>query len=255
MTRLDTEWISKELASSTLGRPLAWYESTTSTNDEAKAALPQGAAHGACFVADVQTQGRGRRGRRWEAAPGGALLFSVLLDPPQLADPSPVTLAVGLGVHQALAPQVKETLAIKWPNDLVCGRRKLAGILVETELSSERSRPLVVGVGINVSNRRFPDELGEIATSLSLLGAEVTRERVLVDVLCGIETWYGRLCNDGVSAIVPSLCERDALHGRRIRVDGVPGRALGFDVDGRLLLETADGEVSTVTAGTVEWEA
>jgi BirA family transcriptional regulator, biotin operon repressor / biotin---[acetyl-CoA-carboxylase] ligase len=251
---LDTTWIERELGAGAFGLPLQRFETTSSTSDEAKRASRAGLGHGACFVAEVQTEGRGRRGRSWAARPFESLLFSVLLDPPQLADPSPLTLAVGLGVHLALQPHVPVPLAVKWPNDIVSGRKKLAGILVETELSGSKPGAIVVGIGINVSSSDFPDDLAAIATSLELLGSPVARERVLVDVLRGIETWYWRFRNDGVMAVVNALERIDALRGVEVRIDGKVGRCSGFDRRGHLLLDSG-GRMESIGAGTVEWLA
>lgn len=180
-------------------------------------------------------------------------MFSLLLEPPEVLDPSPLTLAVGLGVHEGIQRHVARELRVKWPNDLFCERLKLAGILVESELSTDGLRPVVVGVGINVSTLSFPGALRDIATSLRLLGADVPRERVFVDVVRGIEGWYRRLCVEGVAAILPRLRAVDALRGESIRVDGVRGRAAGFDAEGHLLLATGEGSIRRVVAGTVEW--
>lgn len=250
---LDAAAVERELGGKRLGLPLAVFDSTTSSSDEAKRALAAGAGHGACFVAEAQTHGRGRRGRSWLAAPGEALLFSLLLDAPHGFDPSPLTLAVGLGVHAGTQPHVSAPLAVKWPNDLVCGRQKLAGILVEAELSQGVLGAVVVGVGINVLATAFPPELEASATSLRLLGSTVSRERVLVDVLEGIAHWYERLCQGGAGNVVPALRQVDALRDEPIRVDGVPGTGAGFDDSGRLLLRLGDGTVQSIVAGTVEW--
>jgi BirA family biotin operon repressor/biotin-[acetyl-CoA-carboxylase] ligase len=180
-------------------------------------------------------------------------LFSLVLDPPKAFDPSPLTLAVGLGVHQGAAAHVSVPLALKWPNDLVSGRKKLAGILVEAELSRGALGAVVVGVGINVRGTTFPDEIADIATSLELLGASASRERVLVDVIMGISRCYEQLCMGGVEAILDDLRRLDALCDQRIEVDGVPGIGAGFDDRGRLLLRRDDGSVQGVLAGTVQW--
>lgn len=252
MKPLDVVWLEQELSGSALGSRLSYFESTTSTNDEAKRALRRGAAHGDCFVAEVQTAGRGRRGRAWLAAPREALLFSLVLSPPPSFDPSPLTLAVGLGVHAGVSVHTASPLQLKWPNDLVSGRRKLAGILVEAELDRGTLDAAVVGVGINVHGTTFPEEIRDGATSLELLGSTATRERVLCSVLEGIGHWYERLCRDGVRGVLDDLRKLDALLGQRISVDGTAGTGAGFDDQGRLLLLLPDGRVKSVVAGTVE---
>lgn len=254
-SELDSAWVRAQLLElgTELGRPLEHLHTTTSTNDVAKEASKAGAVHGSCFVADEQTRGRGRRGRSWLSTTGEALLFSLVLRPTGLVDPSPLTLAVGLGVHQAASRHVGAALGIKWPNDLVFERRKVAGILVETELTQDVPSALVVGVGVNVSATSFEPELRDIAVSMGMLGSDVTRERLLVDILGDVSAWYRRFVDEGVGALLEPLRRVDALLGKRVRVDGVEGCAIGFDDTGHLLLERSDGSPVSITAGTVEW--
>jgi BirA family transcriptional regulator, biotin operon repressor / biotin---[acetyl-CoA-carboxylase] ligase len=238
-----------------LGEPFSFHQQATSTNDLAKDAARAGAPHGATFLADEQSSGRGRRGRQWLAAPGEALLFSFVLRPP--LDParlSMLTLCVGLGVRAGLAQFARDALTIKWPNDILSGERKLAGILVEAESSNDKPPCVIVGVGINVLGQAFPSEIAQRATSLVQLGAQGTREEVLVAVLVQIDHWCKLLFAGKTSPIVEALREHDALWGRAITVDGVRGIARGIDPSGCLLLEV-DGRQSAVRSGTVEWDA
>src|SRR5262245_37933521 len=155
-----------------LGEPLVAVAETTSTNDLALDAADAGARHGALFVADEQTKGRGRHGHTWTSPPGENLTFSVLLRPgTDVAHASGLALVVGLAVRAAAARRVPATrVAIKWPNDVVVGQQKLAGILVESRLRGGAVEALVVGIGINVGMRSLPEEIRTVATSLALLG-------------------------------------------------------------------------------------
>jgi BirA family biotin operon repressor/biotin-[acetyl-CoA-carboxylase] ligase len=253
--QLNAAWVEEQLLvrGARLGRKLHPMMSTASTNDDAKQAAKHGAEHGTCFIAETQTEGRGRRGRSWLAASGEALLFSLVLRPPRLLDPSPLTLVVGLAVHQALQPKVNVPLSVKWPNDVLAGRRKLAGILLEADLTPQAAGPFIVGVGLNVLSTGFPAELAEIATSAHLLGATASREELFVDVLLAIEHWYERFLSEGATGLVTLLSAVDALAGRLLRVDDLVGVAVGFNATGHLLLRDAEGRVHTITAGTVEW--
>jgi BirA family biotin operon repressor/biotin-[acetyl-CoA-carboxylase] ligase len=187
-----------------LGHPLHLLEATESTNDDAKDGAKRGAPHGSTWVADTQTKGRGRQGRAWQSPRGENLLFSVLWRQAcPLARLPLLSIAAGLAVCE-VARRVtgRVDVGLKWPNDVV--RRvggpdgalrleKLAGILVETSMSGRTVDGVVVGVGMNVHTRVFPDELAGRATSLSLLASRpVERASVLADLLAAIDRDHAR---------------------------------------------------------------
>jgi len=237
-----------------LGRPLMYQPVTGSTNDTALLAARSGAPHGSLFVADEQTAGRGRRGNAWLAAPGESLLFSVLTRPKlELVQTSALTLAIGLALRDAIAPLLKDAVQLKWPNDLYVGGKKLAGILLESQLQGERLRAVVIGVGLNVASRDFPPEIAPRATSLALLGrSDVAREPLLQAVLNAIALRLDAYEGTGVAGILDELNAADALRGQRVRVDAQVGVGRGVDDQGRLLLEDDAGVVHAIMAGTVE---
>jgi len=238
----------------TLGRPLMYEPVTGSTNDNALLAARSGAPHGSLFVADEQTRGRGRRGNPWLAAPGESLLFSVLLRPKlELSQCSALTLAVGLSLRDAVAPLLTDAAQLKWPNDLYVGGKKLAGVLVESQLQGERLQAVVVGVGLNVSTRAFPEEIAMRATSLARLGASnLEREALLQAILNAMALRLEAYQDTGVAGILDELNAADALRDRRVRVDADEGMGRGLDEQGRLLLEDDAGVVRAIIAGTVE---
>jgi len=238
-----------------LGRPLMYQAVTGSTNDDALKAARSGAPHGSVFIADEQTAGRGRRGHAWLAAPGESLLFSVLLRPKlELAQSSALTLAIGLSLRDAVAPLLESSPQLKWPNDLYVGGKKLAGILVESQLQGSELQAIVVGVGLNVATRDFPAEIRATATSLALLGANVTREALLLQILEAMARRVEAYQRSGVAGILEELNAADALGGKRVRVDGVTGVGCGLDDQGRLLLvdEADHAKTHAILAGTVE---
>ncbi|HEX3777353.1 MAG TPA: biotin--[acetyl-CoA-carboxylase] ligase [Polyangiaceae bacterium] len=237
-----------------LGRPLMYQSVTGSTNDDALSAARSGAPHGSIFLADEQTKGRGRRGHSWFAAPGESLLFSVLLRPKlELAQTSALTLAIGLALRDAIAPQIALPLELKWPNDLLADGKKLAGVLVESQLQGERLQAVVVGVGLNVATREFPAEIAGIATSLALLGAaKLEREALLFELLDAIAARLEAYERRGVAGLLTELNAVDALRGKRVRVDDTCGVGRGLDDQGRLLLEDDAGKIQAVLSGTVE---
>ncbi len=156
-----------------------------STNERALAAVAAGEArHGDVHVARAQTSGRGQRGNRWEsAADEGLYLTLVLLPPPPPPHPAALTMGAGLAVRDAVRALGATGARLKWPNDVLVGERKLAGVLVETR-GLDPARPhAAVGVGLNVAQRSFPDDLARSATSLALEGLEAARDAALARVL------------------------------------------------------------------------
>lgn len=240
------------------GEALTYLEQTGSSNDDALAAAKAGAASGSVFLAEHQTRGRGRRGRTWLAEPGQSLLFSVLVRPARggAGGGAALTLAVGLGVRAALAPYSRQPLLVKWPNDILCERRKLAGILCESQLNGSELSAIVIGIGINVGAQSFPPELASEVTCLAELlsaGARLQREALLVELLAEVEQRVLQYEREGVESLLVEFRGHDALRDQRVSVSGqreLTGVARGVDAQGQLLLET-DGVVLTIHAGTV----
>jgi BirA family biotin operon repressor/biotin-[acetyl-CoA-carboxylase] ligase len=221
---------------SRLGTPRLHLRETTSTNDRARALAAAGAPHGTLVTAAGQTAGRGRQGRTWSAPPGRALLMSLVLRDPRRLLP----LAAAVAVAEAAGPDTR----IKWPNDVLAGGRKVAGILAE-------GRPqegwAVLGVGLNVAVRPgdLPPELRDTAGTLGLEPSDV--EAVLGRVLGALE----RALAIGDEALLDAWRERDALLGREISWAGGRGRAAGIDAGGRLVVDVAGGGRTALEAGEV----
>jgi BirA family biotin operon repressor/biotin-[acetyl-CoA-carboxylase] ligase len=219
-----------------LGNPRLHLRETDSTNDRARALAMAGAPHGTLVTAGVQRAGRGRQGRTWSAPPGRALLASLVL-----REISPL---LALASAVAVADVVGEGAAIKWPNDVLVGGRKVAGILAE-------GRPqegwAVLGIGINVAVREhdLPPQLAERAAGLGLEPAAI--EPMLTALLAALEL---RLAQDA-AVILDAYRARDALVGRGVRWAHGDGVAAGVDVDGRLLVDLADGSRAALDAGEV----
>jgi BirA family biotin operon repressor/biotin-[acetyl-CoA-carboxylase] ligase len=178
----------------------------------------------------------------------------VLLRPELRAELGPgLALCAGLAVREAVAARVAAKVLVKWPNDVLAGGRKLAGILVESQITGVRLGSVVIGIGINVAQSAFPDALSNIATSLALLSTrDESREQLLVDVLSQLEAGLERLANHGMASIAHELRPHDALLGRRLRVDALEGTGSGIDDDGRLLLRQDDGQIKALVSGHVE---
>lgn len=238
----------------TLGAPLTFQLQTESTSDDAALAAKSGAPHGALFLADTQTRGRGRRGSQWLSAPGAGLWFSVLLRPRLSPELLPgIALSAGLAVRAAVAEHVAARVKVKWPNDVLADGRKLAGILVESQLNGADVASVVVGIGINVSQRELPEEIRDIATSLALLSSrETQREPLLAAVLEALESELERLSSRGLSGVAAALAPHDALLGRRMRIEGREGYGAGIDASGMLRLRLPNGAEQLIASGHVE---
>jgi BirA family biotin operon repressor/biotin-[acetyl-CoA-carboxylase] ligase len=240
---------------SALGVPMHLLATTTSTNDEARRAAKDGAPHGATWVTEQQTAGRGRQGRTWESPRGENLLFSTLARvacPPSRLPP--VAIAVGLAVRDAVAAAAPGAApVIKWPNDVLVGGRKIAGVLVEAVTTGNRVDAVVIGVGINVHTRAFPAEIADRATSVALVSeAAPDRGALLADVLARLDADLHVVVGRGLGLLRGRLETADALRGKRVRSDtGDEGVASGIDDDGRLLVRGDDGVLARWSAGEV----
>ena len=235
-----------------VGRALEFHAEIGSTNDSAREALGQPDGDGLAVVADLQTAGRGRRGRAWASPAGANLLVSVAFRPalvPRLAGLLGVVAA--LAVRDACARLAPDAgLAIRWPNDVVDRHgRKLAGLLVETALEGEQLVEAVIGIGINVNwlASEMPAEIRERATSLvTLTGAPVGRVELLRSVLDALGAEVVAL--ERGEAPLPRLRARSWLDGRWVDVDTgaetIRGRVAGIADDGSLLLEGDLGRIS-----------
>jgi len=219
-----------------------------STQDIAFALGASGAPDGSAVVADSQRSGRGRRGRPWQDEPGASLLCSILIRPRlALARWPLLSLAAGVAVTQALEVTAGVAGRLKWPNDVVVGRRKLAGILIESRPTTPGT--VVIGIGINIGQTRFPPELEATATSVRLAtGCPVDREAVLGTLLGEVAAWRRRLEDHGFAPIREAWMARSATLGALVQVEGVRGRAVDLDADGALVID--DGrERHRVVAG------
>jgi len=237
-----------------LGTPLTWIERTESTNDVAAREAASGAPHGATFLAEQQTGGRGRLGRKWFSPPGQNLYLSIVLRPDVPAERLPcITLAIGLAVAEAITPFVPGIpVEVKWPNDVLIARRKAVGILVEASTTGAGAMTLVAGIGINVLQTAFDPEIEGIATSIAAHGPRPERAQVLLAVLERLSVRLEQFERDGLSGMLGELRARDATLGRRVRCASGEGLGAGIFDDGALRVQTAAGEMIRVQAGEVE---
>jgi BirA family biotin operon repressor/biotin-[acetyl-CoA-carboxylase] ligase len=220
-----------------IGSPHVHHHITDSTNARARELALAGAPHGTLVTADEQSAGRGRQGRTWTAAPGDALLMSLIV-----RDVRPLLpLAAAVAVCEAVQPLEAR---IKWPNDVWIDRRKVAGILLE-------GRPqegwAVIGIGLNVRTREFPPELRETATSLALAGRETAVASARDALVAALDRWIEAPDAD----VLAAWRARDALRGEQVRWGDGEGTAAGITDGGALLVETVAGARVELDAGEV----
>jgi BirA family biotin operon repressor/biotin-[acetyl-CoA-carboxylase] ligase len=252
--------IRPRLRTKTLGRTLYHFYSVDSTNAFALRLLAhrRNVPDGTVVLAESQTAGRGRLGRSWHSEPESGLYLSVVLKP--LISPSlaPLfTLGCAVALHHAVQRVTQLEPDIKWPNDLLVGGRKVAGILAEIQAEVDRIHYLVCGAGLNVNHTVFPEDIRERATSLRLAsGHPHSRLEILVDFLDQLESLLERFQTAGPGAIVSEWTRHSSFaEGRHVEVvDGfrtVEGTTRGLTPFGALRVETGMGRVEELYSGEV----
>jgi BirA family biotin operon repressor/biotin-[acetyl-CoA-carboxylase] ligase len=242
---------------------LQYFESVGSTNDVAARLAAAGAPHGAVVVAEAQERGRGRMGRDWFSPRGAGLYVSVVIRPPAAADvltlASSVTLAAGVALADAVREVTGLPVAIKWPNDLVAGGRKICGILAEASAGAGGVEHVVLGFGINLRGASYPPDLANRATSIEEeLGRPVVGHDLLAEALTKLSEALSGRAGDAFARMLRRWRELSPSSvGARVEVraeDGrwEPARTAGLDADGALLVTRAGG-VHRVIAGEVRW--
>jgi BirA family biotin operon repressor/biotin-[acetyl-CoA-carboxylase] ligase len=235
------------LLTSRFGRPYAYAENCESTQQ----LIDRGLEEGAVAVCDVQTKGRGRLGRGWETPPGRAILCSVLLKPSAGQPLQQLSLVAGLAAADTVERALGLAVQLKWPNDVMVNRRKVAGVLAEAANGS-----VVVGIGINVNQSReeLPaDTKVQPASLYTTDGVQRERAPLLADLLVSLERTYVHWLEGGLNALYDNLGARDFLRGRRVFVDGRAGTGIGIDRSGRFEVEL-DGQRVAVESGEVLFE-
>ncbi len=243
-----------------IGKEIVHKKITGSTNQDVKELAIQGATDGTVVYADMQTAGRGRRGRNWISEKGDSLLFSLLLRPDISPDKaSQITLLMALAVAKVLRESYGFAAKIKWPNDIVINGKKVCGILTEMYPDENGNYFIIVGCGINVGQKVVPVELQEIATSLLLEDDEnsvMATGELLQDVLAEFEQYYNRfLTSESLAEFADEYNTWLISLEKEVRVldpkEEFTGISKGINDKGELLIELPDGEMTTVYAGEV----
>lgn len=246
---MQTQWV---------GRNIVYYPETDSTNLRIRELGDAGAPHGTLAVADMQTAGRGRRGRTWESPPGSSIYMSILLRPDIIPGAAPMlTLVMACSVAEGISDCENVDVRIKWPNDVIAGGKKLVGILTEMSTQIDYINHVTIGVGINVNMTEFPENIRDTATSLRLeTGHKVRRAPLIAAIMKRFEENYAVfLKTQDMSGLMEKYSGMLINLDRDVLVlgaeDSYKAHALGIDRQGELIVRREDGTEEKIYAGEV----
>lgn len=247
---MHTEWVAKEVL---------YFDTIDSTNTKARELAEKGYPSGTLVVADKQESGKGRRGRSW-VSPSGTGIFMTLMIKPDINpnNASMLTLVAALAVAKAITSVTGEEALIKWPNDIVVNSKKVCGILTEMNAQFDYINHIVVGIGINVHNESFPEEISQMASSLMIEagGRRFHRAQIIAETMAYFEQYYDTfLKTQDLSALVREYDELLVNRNKSVRVldpkEPFDGKAMGITPKGELIVDTwesrklvSSGEVS-----------
>jgi BirA family biotin operon repressor/biotin-[acetyl-CoA-carboxylase] ligase len=244
---LAPQMLSHRLYGTQFSRRIHHFFKIDSTNNVAMRLAEQGEAHGAIVLAEEQTGGRGRAGRSWVSEKSTGIYCTILLRPAIPPAHAPLlTLVAGLAARDAVAEELVSTPDIRWPNDLLVGGRKFAGILTEMHAEPDRIHYAVVGIGINVNQSKMPPELAEIATSLKIETKKThSRFELLIRLLRNFDRYYNQFLSDGAQPIVRRFAEVSSyFRGKRVRIttstETFTGTTAGLEPSGVLRVARDD---------------
>lgn len=246
---IDLEMLRRQLP----GRQIDWHDSISSTMTEASRLAAAGCPHGTAVGADEQTAGIGRFGRQWHSEPESGIYMSVVLRQEFSMETLPlVTLALGLAVAESIQKITGVTCDLRWPNDILIGNRKVCGILTQWEPPA-----VIAGIGINVNQSAFPEDIRNLATSLRIASDRTqVREQIIADMLPAIDTYCDILATEGREPILRMFTQASSyVAGRRVAVDQgetvLQGVTAGLTPAGFLLLRDDQGKQHQIIAGGV----
>lgn len=245
--------IKEKINTEFIGKNIIFYDTIDSTNLLAKRNLHE--ADGTVFIANHQTNGRGRLSREWISEVSNGIYMSILLKPaipPQ--ELSKITLVTGLSIVSALNKISQEKTYIKWPNDCVINKKKVSGILTELSATDSENN-VIVGIGINVNNKLFPSELTDKATSLFLENQKTfDRSEIIALTLIEFEKHYNKFLKQGFSSLIDDYSNLCITIGHEVEIitpsEKYYAKAIGIDPEGKLLIER-NGITQTVISGEV----
>ncbi len=257
--RLSSQEIERDLKVSRVAREFRTYEEVTSTNDLAYEMALRGAREGVVVIAEAQRRGRGRMGRLWFSPQGKNLYLSVILRPSIVPRLVPLLTYVGvISTLEALSASFALEAQVKWPNDVLVGGKKLAGLLNEVKAETDRVDFVVLGFGVNLNMEKelLPEDLRENTTSVMReLGHRVSRVDFTRCLLEKIDFWYDAFLSRGVELIIQKWESVAHIRGKRLAVESFGdlyrGVAEGLDRDGALILRTERNKRVRIVAGDV----
>jgi BirA family transcriptional regulator, biotin operon repressor / biotin---[acetyl-CoA-carboxylase] ligase len=245
-----------------IGRDIQVFKETTSTNDVIEKLARDGVREGVVVFAESQTRGRGRLGRKWISPAHQGLWFSILLRPdlrPQ--ETTQLTVASATALRRAIIAQTGLRPEIKWPNDILIGGKKVAGILTELSAELDRVKHIILGIGVdvNVAAAELPPEVRKLATSLKIeAGAHISRVELAAEILRELDRDYARICAGKFSEVADEWEAGCATIGKNVTVQmgdrKISGCAESLDEDGALLVRTQHGHLERVIGGDVTLE-
>ena len=245
----DLQWVRERLP----GRRIEWFDALDSTMHAAAPLARENCASGTIVGTEEQTAGIGRHGHSWHSEAGVGLYVSFILRVPLATGQLPLaTLALGLAAHRAIADLTALSPDLRWPNDVLLDGKKCAGILAQTEGDA-----IIAGIGINVRQSHFPQEIAPLATSLHLAGARsLSREPLLVALAQSVDHFCDLLVKSGAPTIRSLFAGASSyVLGRRVRVDQdqdvLEGVTCGLDPSGFLFLRQDNGTITKILAGGV----
>ncbi len=255
---LTPDMLKQRLKGSLFGKRIFHFFRTDSTNRVALELGHAGEPEGAVVLAEEQTAGRGRGGRAWHSERATGIYVTLLLRPKLAPVQAPLlTMMAGLSAHSAVQALTGLEVDLKWPNDLLVRGRKLGGILTEMHAEPGQIRFVIVGIGLNVNQEKFPGELANLATSLRAeTGKPQSRMELLVRLLHEFESDYNRFLREGVATVVARFESVSSYaRGKRVRVtngtESYVGTTAGLGPEGLLQVERDGGQLMTVIAGDV----
>jgi BirA family biotin operon repressor/biotin-[acetyl-CoA-carboxylase] ligase len=255
---LTPDLLRQQLKGSMFGKRIHHFFRTDSTNRVAMELGYTNEPEGAVVIAEEQTAGRGRAGRNWHSEHATGIYATLLLRPKISPVQAPLlTMMAGLSAHAAIQAQTGLQPDVKWPNDLMLNGKKLGGILTEMHAEPTAVRFVIVGIGINVNQEKFPAELSAIATSLRAeTGRGQSRLELLARLLREFETDYNRLLRDGSGSVTERFAQVSSYaKGKKVRVtngnETYVGVTAGLRPEGLLQIRREDGALVTVLAGDV----
>lgn len=252
--------VSAALETEFVGKEIRFFDETGSTNVKAFELARAGAPEGTVVIAESQTGGKGRIGRRWESPAGVNIYLSVILRPPVAPQNAQgLTFLAAVATAEAIAAFSPVRPVVKWPNDVLIDGRKAAGILLEMDSEPDRVHFVIAGIGINVNatTEMFPEYIRNTATSIrEKAGAEIDRTALCKRLLTGMEAWYKVYLSRGFSPVLDEWKGYFGFKGSVVKVTSfdnmITGRCMGVDETGALMLEKDSGEVVKVLSGDVE---